>query len=121
MQYPAALFIFGVYAFIRPSLSPEYNPFSMLIIALCALYILLNKFKIRMCSAVYWVAGYFLLGGASILFLPSPLSSVKIWTEAALSVGFGLVIYFALSLADQHTYRIIKKLVISLWFIFLLH
>ena len=114
---PLALFLFTAYVFFQPGLWPRFHPVSLLIVSLCLLQHLLNRTKITSFSTVYWIIGYIVLGGISILLPPSYLSSQTIWIDAVISISIGLIVWSAFSTADQITEKIFEWLTCTLCFL----
>lgn len=115
---PLALFLFTVYAFFQPGLWPRFHPVSLLIVSLCLLQHFLNRTKITFFSPVYWIVGYIVLGGISILLPPSYLASQTIWIDALISISIGLIVWSAFSTANQTTEEIFEWLTCILCFLF---
>lgn len=115
---PLALFLFIAYAFFQPGLWPRLHPISIVIVLLCLLQHLLYRTNITFSSTFYWIVGYIVLGGISILLPPSYLASQAIWIEAVISISIGLIVYSAFSTADQKTEKIFEWLIFILCFLF---
>lgn len=115
---PLALLLFTAYAFLQPDLSPRLHPISIVIVLLCVLQHLLNRTNITFSSTVYWIVGYIVLGGISILLPPSDLASSTIWIDAVISIFLGLIVWSAFNTANQKTEKIFEWLIFILCFLF---
>jgi hypothetical protein len=111
---PLALFLFTAYAFFQPGLWLRFHPVFIVIVLLCLLQHILNRTIITFCSTVYWIFGYIVLGGISIVLPPTYLATKALWIDAVIAIAIGLIVWSAFSTADQKTEKIIE------WFAFTL-